>query len=180
METGQRIKRPRERTRAREAEVSLGPIGNLFASPAVARVLVVFLQNPDAHLTLSQIKERAGNRAKGTVQSGLRTLMTSRLVNREGRGNRTFYHYAADREVGQRMLALIEASRREAASAAASDIPWLEGLMRTTPRAPMTQPFGVRVEEIPGAEATERVLAAGEPVEGSEHPRTRPGLRTRA
>lgn len=180
MEMRERIDRPRERTRAREAEASLGPVGNLFASPAVARVLVVFLQNPDAHLTLSQIKERTGKRAKGTVQSGLQTLMASRLVRREGSGNRTFYHYAADRELGQRMFALIEASQREAAPGATSDIPWLEGLMRRAPRAPMLQPFGERVEEIPSAEATGSVLTAGEPIEGSEQPRTRPGLRTRA
>jgi hypothetical protein len=180
MEMQERTEQRRDRIRAREAEASLGPVGNLFGSPAVARVLVVFLQNPDAHLTLSQIKERTGKRAKGTVQSGLRTLMASRLVRREGRGNRTFYHYAADREVGQRMFALIEASQREAAPGAASDIPWLEGLMRTTPRAPVIQPFGGRVEEIPSAEATERVLAASKPIEGSEQPRTRPGLRTRA
>src|SRR5438067_4395387 len=156
--------RPRERTRAREAEAALGPIGNLFGSPAVARVLVVFVQNPDAHLTLSQIKERTGKRVKGTVQSGLRTLMASRLVRREGRGNRSVYRYAGDREVGQRMLALIEASQREAVPGATSDIPWLEGLMRTTQRAPIVQPFGGRVEEYPDAEATERVLTAGEPI----------------
>ncbi|MDQ2744826.1 MAG: hypothetical protein M3Z66_21380 [Chloroflexota bacterium] len=179
MVTRQQIERPRERTRAREAESSLGPVGNLFGSPAVARVLVVFLQHPDAHLTLSQIKERTGNRAKGTVQSGLRTLMASQLVRREGRGNRTVYHYSVDREVGQRMLALIEASQREAALGAASDIPWLEGLMRSTPRGPLHQPFGGRVEEIPSVEATERVLTAGALNEGSEQPRTRPGLRTR-
>jgi hypothetical protein len=180
METRERIERSRERTRAREAEASLGPVGNLFASPAVARVLVVFLQNPDADLTLSQIKERAGKRPKGTVQSGLRTLMASRLVRREGQGNRTFYHYAADREVAQRMLTLIEASQREAAQGATSDIPWLEGWMRGTPGAPVVQPFGGRVEEIPSAEAAERVLTASEPMEGSQQRRTRPGLRTRA
>jgi hypothetical protein len=180
METREHVERSRERMRAREAEASLGPVGNLFGSPAVARVLLVFLQNPDAHMTLSQIKERTGKRAKGTVQSGLRTLMASRLVRREGHGNRTFYNYAADREVGQRMLALIEASQREAASGATSDIPWLEGLMRAAPRAPIIQPFGGREEEIPSAEATDRVLRAGEPIEGSEQPRTRPGLRARA
>ncbi len=91
MEPRQQIERPRERTRVREAEVSLGPVGNLLGSPAVAQVLVVFLQNPDAHLTLSQIKERTGKKAKGTVQSGLRTLMASRLVRREGRSSRTVY-----------------------------------------------------------------------------------------
>ena len=180
MATSKRIERPTAGMRARDAESSLGPVGNLFGSPAVARVLVVFLQNPDEHLTLGQIKERAGKRAKGTVQSGLRTLLAARLVRREGRGNRTFYHYAIDREMGQHMRALIEASQRESASGATSDIAWLEGLMRTTPRAPLSQPFGGRVEEIPSAEATERVLAAGEPVESSERPRTRPGLRTHA
>ncbi|HEX6506017.1 MAG TPA: hypothetical protein VF221_00140 [Chloroflexota bacterium] len=180
MEIRERIDRARESKRAQEAEASLGPVGNLFASPVVARVLVVFLQNPDAHLTLSQIKEWTGKRAKGTVQSSLQTLMASRLVRREGSGNRTVYHYAADRELGQRMFALIEASQREAAPGATSDISWLDGLMRTEPRASMLQPYGKRVEEIPSTEATERVLAAGEAVDGSERPRTRPGLRTRA
>lgn len=142
-------------------------------------MLVVFLHNPDAHLTLSQIKERTGKKAKGTVQSGLRTLMASRLVRREGRSSRTVYRRSVDQEVGQRMLALIEASQREAALGATSDISQLAGLMRATLQVPLDQPCGGRVEEIPSAEATERVLTAA-PVEGLEPPRARPGLRTRA
>lgn len=180
MDIKDRIQRPREGARAREAEASVGPVGNLFGSPVVARVLVVFLQNPDANLTLSQIKEQAGRRAKGTVQSGLRTLMASSLVYRKGHGNRTMYHYATDREVGRHMLALIEASQREATRSATSDIPWLEPLMRTTPRTPLEHPFGRRTEQVPSTEATEHVLAASEPQADSDGPRTRPGLRTRA
>jgi hypothetical protein len=179
MESEGQIERSRQRTRAREAEAALGPVGNLFASPAVARVLTVFLRNPDTRLTLSQIKDQAGRRAKVTVQSGLRTLIASGLVYSEGRGNRTLYRYAADHELGRRMLRLIEASQREATIEARNDIPWLEQLMRETPPTPPTRPFGSRTEEIPDSDATERVLAAGEPVEESERGRTRPGLRTR-
>ena len=77
------------------------------------------------------------------------------------------------------MLALIEASQREAAIGAKSDISQLAGLMRATLQVPLVQPLVGRVEEIPSAEATERVLTAA-PVEGLEPPRARPGLRTRA
>jgi len=68
----------------------------------------------------------------------------------------------------------------EAAPGVAIDIPWLEGLMRATPRTPLNQPFGGQGEESPSVETTERVLTAGSPIECSEQPRTRPGLRTRA
>jgi hypothetical protein len=180
MQVKERVVRPRERVRASEAEAWVGPVGHLFASPAVARVLVTFLENPEESLTLGQIKERADKAAKGTVQSGLRTLMASRLVHREGHGNRTVYRYAFDQEVGRRMLDLIEASRRGMTTGAIRDIPWLEDLMRTTPRAPMIQPFGGREEDIPTTEATERILSAAESVNKREQSRTRPGLRTRA
>lgn len=68
----------------------------------------------------------------------------------------------------------------EQALGVVSDIPWLEGLMRATPRAPLIQPCGGRVEESPSVETTDRVLTAGAPIEGSERQRTRPGLGTRA
>jgi hypothetical protein len=174
-----RIRRPRDTVRARQAESSVGPVGNLFASPAVARVLVAFLQDPGARLTLGQVRERSDKRAKGTVQAGLRTLMAAHLVYREGRGNRTVYRYASDRELGRRMLDLIAASRREVAPAGNSDIPWLEGLMRSAPGTGIDRPYGEREEEFPSVEVTESVLAAGGPVEAAQEARTRPGLRTR-
>jgi hypothetical protein len=63
---------------------------------------------------------------------------------------------------------------------AITDIPWLERLMRETPRSPTANPFGRRVEEIPSEGATEHILASSELTARPEQHRTRPGLRTRA
>jgi hypothetical protein len=178
--TVERRPQPRKRTRAGEAAMSLGPVGRLFGSSAVARLRVVFLQQPGTRLTLGQIRERTGQGAKGTVQAGIRTLMASGLVRREGSGNRTVYWYDADGELGQRMLELIQASHREETSSPKSVIPWLEGAARQTQQRPAMVPFGRRTDDAPSSESTQHVLATGELVENAARPRSRPGLRTRA
>lgn len=108
----------RRDSRAESAAATLGPIGYLVGSPAAARVLSLFVAEPDRRFTLGELRTRA-HAAKGTIQACLRTLERAELVGREGRGAATAYRYAVDRELARQMLGLVAASRRAAAPAAA-------------------------------------------------------------
>jgi DNA-binding transcriptional ArsR family regulator len=165
------------RPRARIASGALGPVGHLFGSPHTARVLDLLTTQPHGRFTLGDIVAYAGG-AKGTVQSSLRCLERANLVRREGRGSRTAYRYAGEHEIAQRMLGVVEASRRAVGPPAKSAIPWLERFLRDTPRDPVQNPFGGRVERLPSEEGTAQILSVAEPAEEARRP-GRPGLVTR-
>jgi hypothetical protein len=174
----ERSHRERGRRRSDAAVAAMGPLGHLFASASAARMLSVFAAEPKARFTLGDLKQRA-HAAKGTVQADLRRLMAAQLVCREGRGNKTCYRYALDREFGREMLRVVHLSRRQAQAEPSAAIPWLAGLAQRRPGSCSWNPFGEREEPRPSDEATQRVLEASEPLAEAEEPRTRPGLRTR-
>ena len=166
-----------KRNRAESASAALGPLGHLFASPATARVLELLANQPDARFSLGTIQTKTGG-AKGTVQAALRALVLAQLVHREGRGARTTYRYAMDRELARQMRLVVQVSRGRA-TPSSSPLPWLDRLVREMPRVPIPNPYGSRVDEPPSEAAAEGVLAAADPIEGSDQPRSRPGLVTR-
>ncbi len=169
--------RPAARTglRGRTASASIGPLGFVFKSAFVARVLNVFCQTPNKRYGLKELMVNTGG-SKGTIQEVLRTLEMAQIVHREGTGPRTAYGFDTGSELGRAVLAAVEASRKSVEEPQ-SAIPWLSRFT-SQERRPIKLHAG-RTEPEVSQEAAERVLLASEPIEGYGQKRTRPGLQTR-